>query len=425
MEEFDYTPKLDSPDEQEVLNYYLDYFHLRNEKEKTMIDNTTPSVEERPIPLHYDDLTNLASNSTYETLMKCFRDEENTLDLFDKDVKKLKKKLDSLETFINQFLDTSCPVETIDTNKSTNMSSKQRVLNLMVDGELIQCKYSTICRYENSYFAKCFSNIEWKNENTVKINDNESAILVELPSSLFKVILNQLRMIAMFIPDDNISVPSLLNTKPCIPKEEMNFFNQFISSLFPGNDHYLLLGSRMLDSNILHSSKHHHQIKTWLFEEIKQPQSEPMLLYRASRDGWKANDFHCKCDEKGDTLTIIKTSEGFIFGGYSDNSWRSGSFKSSTRAFLFSIQSYAKLPPTKLNLKSGCQYNAIYANFSHGPCFGSGIDLAIGSNGDLKSGFTNLARTYELPFGAWNTFLTGKHGSCNKFDIAEVETFRI
>ena len=47
------------------------------------------------------------------------------------------------------------------------------------------------------------------------------------------------------------------------------------------------------------------------------------LLYRASEHGYTAKFFHNYCDDKGPTLIIIKSSEGWIFGGYTTQS-RSG-----------------------------------------------------------------------------------------------------
>lgn len=46
------------------------------------------------------------------------------------------------------------------------------------------------------------------------------------------------------------------------------------------------------------------------------------LLYRASRDGFDAANFHSKCDKKGPTVTIVK-SGSFIFGGFTEVSWES------------------------------------------------------------------------------------------------------
>ena len=46
------------------------------------------------------------------------------------------------------------------------------------------------------------------------------------------------------------------------------------------------------------------------------------LLYRGTRDGFRASDFHQKCDNKGETVVVIN-SNGNLFGGYTPNSWKS------------------------------------------------------------------------------------------------------
>ena len=45
------------------------------------------------------------------------------------------------------------------------------------------------------------------------------------------------------------------------------------------------------------------------------------LLYRASEHHYKAEPFHNHCDNISPTLIIIKSSEGWIFGGYTTKSW--------------------------------------------------------------------------------------------------------
>ena len=47
------------------------------------------------------------------------------------------------------------------------------------------------------------------------------------------------------------------------------------------------------------------------------------LKYRASRDGFKASDFHSHCDGIENTLAIIKATSGNIFGGFSEQKWHS------------------------------------------------------------------------------------------------------
>ena len=52
---------------------------------------------------------------------------------------------------------------------------------------------------------------------------------------------------------------------------------------------------------------------------------DTQLLYRASRDGFAASDFHSRCDNKGPTITIIKSKGERIFGGVTSLPWDSTS----------------------------------------------------------------------------------------------------
>ncbi len=45
------------------------------------------------------------------------------------------------------------------------------------------------------------------------------------------------------------------------------------------------------------------------------------LLYRASEHGYTAKSFHECCDNKRPTLVVIKSSGGWIFGGFTTQSW--------------------------------------------------------------------------------------------------------
>ena len=45
------------------------------------------------------------------------------------------------------------------------------------------------------------------------------------------------------------------------------------------------------------------------------------LIYRASEHEYSAESFHQYCNNKGPTLIVIKSSGGWIFGGYTTQSW--------------------------------------------------------------------------------------------------------
>ncbi len=43
-----------------------------------------------------------------------------------------------------------------------------------------------------------------------------------------------------------------------------------------------------------------------------------LLLYRGSRDGWDAKDFHNKCDGRSPTVTLFKVKGGPCVGGFTN-----------------------------------------------------------------------------------------------------------
>ena len=45
------------------------------------------------------------------------------------------------------------------------------------------------------------------------------------------------------------------------------------------------------------------------------------MIYRSSEHNYTGKSFHEYCDDKGPTLIVIKSSGGWIFGGYTTQSW--------------------------------------------------------------------------------------------------------
>lgn len=61
------------------------------------------------------------------------------------------------------------------------------------------------------------------------------------------------------------------------------------------------------------------------------------LLYRKSKDG-AYDTFHKLCDNQGPTITLIKSTEGFIIGGYTPLDWDNySSWKKDNDTLLFSL----------------------------------------------------------------------------------------
>lgn len=67
------------------------------------------------------------------------------------------------------------------------------------------------------------------------------------------------------------------------------------------------------------------------------------LAYRGTRDTFKAARFHELADNKGPTISIIKSKCGKVFGGYTSAPWTSvRGYKKDEKAFLFSLTSKIK-----------------------------------------------------------------------------------
>jgi hypothetical protein len=58
-----------------------------------------------------------------------------------------------------------------------------------------------------------------------------------------------------------------------------------------------------------------------IFAEFRGKQFK--LLWRGSRDGFGASQFHGRCDAHSNTLTVILDTEGNIFGGFTPLEWES------------------------------------------------------------------------------------------------------
>lgn len=61
------------------------------------------------------------------------------------------------------------------------------------------------------------------------------------------------------------------------------------------------------------------------------------LIYKATRDGDKSENFHSKCDNKENTIVIIKSKNGKIFGGFTTKFWNHMEYINDPLAFVFSI----------------------------------------------------------------------------------------
>ena len=197
---------------------------------------------------------------------------------------------------------------------------------------------------------------------------------------------------------------------------------KIVDYYFAGESSSFILQGREINSTIF-SDHHTSLIESWLSEDGVSGDLD--LLYRGSRDGWMTWDFHAKCDKKGATVTVIRSTGGLIFGGFSDKPWTysRGVYCESDKPFLFSLKSPSgEVGPTKMRIKQNKYSKAMYHSSSYGPTFGVGHDICIESDANNNSYLhSNLGYTYEIPPGQTDTFLVGTE----YFKVSDIEVFQI
>ncbi len=77
-------------------------------------------------------------------------------------------------------------------------------------------------------------------------------------------------------------------------------------------DHRFLHGSAVVSD-----TQYDGYLREWLGDDYKWK-----MIYRASEHGYTTRSFHECCNHvQGPTLIVIKSTNGYIFGGYTTQSW--------------------------------------------------------------------------------------------------------
>ncbi|XP_065837944.1 uncharacterized protein [Oscarella lobularis] len=228
----------------------------------------------------------------------------------------------------------------------------------------------------------------------------------------FRYILNYLRTGIFYEPDNNLAKQELLL--------EAKYYNvlHIVDQLDPPFSK---------ESTILpYGSDFQTVLQSWLQEDGTYSVNWK-LIYRGTRDGFSASSFHTFCDNKGRTITLIKSVEDCIFGGYSDVSWTSrNGYIQSTNAFLFAFVSNGLGTTPFHGRVFQNSANAMYDYSLFGPTFGGGFDLHIATDSNSNSNSNmNWGNTYELPDG-YTFGGNGRTWVCgDRFQTKEIEVLAL
>ena len=136
----------------------------------------------------------------------------------------------------------------------------------------------------------------------------DGSYFIDRDGTHFRYILNYLRTGQLIVPKDEIIRKELL--------AEAEFYQ--VEGMIKA------LTARTFQDSVILSSDQFRTLMNWLKDTgaiTDITMASDKLLYRASRDGWAASNFHSCCDNKGPTVTVIK-SGNYIFGGYTEQEWK-------------------------------------------------------------------------------------------------------
>jgi hypothetical protein len=163
-----------------------------------------------------------------------------------------------------------------------------------------------------------------------------------------------------------------------------------------------------------------------------------VLLWRGSRDGFGAGDFHGRCDGHANTLTLILDTSGNVFGCFTRLEWESRVWNGehddknnmpkcddSLKSFIFMLKNPRNTAARKFALKTNRRQYAILCDSNSGPTFGyGGPDICIYENcqADTDSSTWYFGKTYTNGTGLdGETFFIGSEN----FTVKEIELFEI
>ena len=147
------------------------------------------------------------------------------------------------------------------------------------------------------------------------------------------------------------------------------------------------------------------------------------LLYRATQDGNNVQAFHNKCDNILGTLTIVKTTKGMRFGGYTEQNWYKSDKSNRIQrkdskgvCFCFSLDLFKIY-----NFNDNSDFS-IQCLYNYGPYFGNTF-FSIQNNNGLLYGYTDYTTGCGL-FGKIDNDYEFNNGQ-KEFSVIEMEVFQI
>jgi len=145
------------------------------------------------------------------------------------------------------------------------------------------------------------------------------------------------------------------------------------------------------------------------------------LLFRGSDDGFLASTFHLKCDDVPNTICVIESNHGNVFGGFTTLPWKSdvGRYHVDEEAFVYIVRKKKKaLKKAIMYLQYTSSQHSVVHNKYMGPVFGYGHDIYIRNKADQVADNSCRNHTYQCSYA-------GELAGEEKFKVINYEVFQI
>jgi hypothetical protein len=343
---------------------------------------------------------------------------------FEQNIKEIDRISENPESFIIDYI--TCTRIKIKLEKDRLLTKINKISDEMLEqleNYEVECKSNL--RNLNDLIEKSKASISVLEEECEKWKDDLR--ILKLPQDKLDTLMIELRRYLKENQENLIDYKNeLLHNKGCYFKASNFDFDEKLFGEFKIDESVNFKTSEkdLINSHILSKLQSIDLIALCGFH----PKVKLSLIYRATRDGFKAGDFHRCCDGLGKTLTIVKVKDNSnIFGGYTEAIWDSKSgYKADKNSFIFSLVNRDK-NSIKINIDESCIGKAIYCHSSYGPTFGDGSDFTISSDSNInRASYSNLGYCYIHPDFVKGTnktkcLLAGSY----YFHISEIEVYLV
>ena len=231
------------------------------------------------------------------------------------------------------------------------LKNEKNIIKEIKDDKLIMSIF--ILNLDMTFREKSLELIK-KNQNKDVIIQNLCQIVNELKKDNTNL-KNELTEVKQKLSTIEEQIKNLVEQKIAAAQEPK--FDKVESAIFKSNEEYDFIIKRLKRVNL---NEDNNNI------EREDNNINLKLIYSATKDGYKAKDFHLKCDNYNNVLILIKTKKGLKFGGFTTETWAGEGDKLDKEAFCFS------LTKKKIyNYKKG--RSSIYVSPNYGPTFGNCI----------------------------------------------------